>query len=245
MQHYFTDQKLSLHQIFTMNSDISHHFLSVLRAKKESCFEIVDANQTLFIAKVIDSEQRQAQTIEQTSANVELDANVTVVCGLPKKEKAELIVQKTTELGVHTIIFTSMDWSIAKWDKKKVDKKLHRLQKIARSAAEQSHRNVIPNVKYISSLNKLNDDDFEHRLIAYEESGKQREKSVLKKTLTNTKKYENIIAVFGPEGGISPSEVNNLKQRGYVNCGLGSRILRTETAPLYFLAVVSAYLELK
>jgi 16S rRNA (uracil1498-N3)-methyltransferase len=244
MQHYFTEQKLRLHQTFTMDSDIAHHFLSVLRAKKESNFEIVDANQTLFIAKVIDVDQHRAIIIEQTRKNVELDVDVTIVCGLPKKEKAELIVQKATELGVHQVIFTPMNWSIAKWNKK-ADKKIQRLQKISRSAAEQSHRNIIPRVEYVSSLAQINDNQFDHRLIAYEESAKHGEKSRLKETLKHTKKHETIIIVFGPEGGIAPAEVDNLKQRGYTNCGLGLRILRTETAPLYFLSVVSAYLELK
>lgn len=244
MQHYFIDETLKNNQEFELTSDIAHHFIAVLRSKEDSKFEIVDENHHLFIAKVIDSENKIAKVIEEKDKNVELPADVTIICGLPKKEKAELIVQKSTELGVSRIIFTPTDWAIAKWDKK-ANKKISRFKKIANSAAEQSHRNKIPEVEYISSIKELDNYEFDHKLIAYEESAKQGEKSDLMKTLDNTHAGESIAMLFGPEGGISPKEIEQLKTMGYTTCGLGPRILRTETAPFYFLSVVSANMELK
>ncbi|KOY77991.1 Ribosomal RNA small subunit methyltransferase E [Apilactobacillus kunkeei] len=243
MQHYFTDQILSNDTEFEVSADIAHHFMGVLRSTEGNRFEIVDGNHQLFVAELTDNENNLAKVVEASDKDVELPANAVIICGLPKKEKAELVVQKATELGVKKIIFTPTDWAIAKWNNK-AEKKLQRFRKIARSAAEQSHRNVIPEVEYINSIKELANYDFDHRLIAYEESAKHGEKSDLIKTLDQTKPGESVAMFFGPEGGISPKEVETLQSMGYLTCGLGPRILRTETAPFYFLSALSVHMEL-
>ncbi|CAI2676806.1 16S rRNA (uracil(1498)-N(3))-methyltransferase [Apilactobacillus apinorum] len=243
MQHYFTDENLSVNQTFQVSDDIAHHFMSVLRSGEGNQFEIVDASHQLFIAEIIDEENNTASVVSQRESDVELPIQATIICGLPKKEKAELIVQKATELGVSKVIFVPTEWAIAKW-KNKADKKIQRLAKIAKSAAEQSHRNVIPVVEYINSLKELSEIEFDHKLIAYEESAKQGEKSDLIKTIEKTNDGETIAMFFGPEGGISPKEVSFLSEKGYQTCGLGPRILRTETAPFYFLSALSVCKEL-
>lgn len=58
------------------------------------------------------------------------------------------------------------------------------------------------------------------------------------------KEGETLLIVFGPEGGLAEEEVQQLKDAGFGLCGLGPRILRTETAPLYSLAAISYHFEL-
>jgi 16S rRNA (uracil1498-N3)-methyltransferase len=58
------------------------------------------------------------------------------------------------------------------------------------------------------------------------------------------KKGESLLLVFGPEGGLTEEEVKFLKENDFSLCGLGPRILRTETAPLYTLAAISYHFEL-
>ncbi len=58
------------------------------------------------------------------------------------------------------------------------------------------------------------------------------------------KKGETLLLVFGPEGGLAEEEVQLLSENDFVLCGLGPRILRTETAPLYALAAISYHFEL-
>lgn len=128
----------------------------------------------------------------------------------------------------------------------KSEKKIERLQKIAKEAAEQSHRTVVPHVDMPLTLRQLIDlaKSYDTLLIAYEEEAKQNEKSVLSKALTSIEKGTSVLIVFGPEGGLTPSEVESLQEQGFKACGLGPRILRTETAPLYALAAISYQLEL-
>lgn len=112
--------------------------------------------------------------------------------------------------------------------------KINRLNEVALSAAEQSHRNVVPEVAYLNGLKALTQMNFDTKLVAYEESAKVGEEANLVKAVRQTSPGQSIVAVFGPEGGISESEISLLKENGFVLAGLGPRIMRTETAPLYF-----------
>lgn len=85
---------------------------------------------------------------------------------------------------------------------------------------------------------------FDCVIVAYEESAKEGESAALVKAVTGLKKGSRILFVFGPEGGLSPAEIATLEEAGAILAGLGPRILRTETAPLYALSAVSVLTEL-
>ncbi len=82
--------------------------------------------------------------------------------------------------------------------------------------------------------------------MAYEEAAKQGEKANLVKIIEQltARKAPHLTAVFGPEGGLSTNEIELLTQAGFIQAGLGPRIMRAETAPLYLLATLSYALEL-
>lgn len=81
-------------------------------------------------------------------------------------------------------------------------------------------------------------------LIAYEESAKQGEVANLVKVFKKLTSGSQILAIFGPEGGLTPDEIETFVEKGGILCGLGPRILRTETAPLYLLSAASYQWEL-
>ena len=87
-------------------------------------------------------------------------------------------------------------------------------------------------------------DNFDKIFIAYEETAKAGELATLARELAQAENGQKILFIFGPEGGISPSEIDAFEEAGGVKIGLGPRIMRTETAPLYALSSVSYALEL-
>ena len=244
MQRYFLPTAVD--QKFTLPVDINHHLATVLRASVGTTAEFVLPDQTVFIGKVVEIQDTILQ-LEKTTiieSHVELPVRATIIAGVPKGDKkAELVVQKGTELGASEIIFVATDWSVAKWSGKE-HKKIERLQKIASGAAEQSHRTLIPTVKYLANLNEVLKLNFDHKLIAWEEAAKEGEKATMAKVLATTKPGQSMACVFGPEGGLSPQEVEKLQAANYQVMGLGPRILRTETAPLYWLSALSFAMEL-
>lgn len=245
MQRYFIDKEKQQAEII-LPKDIAHHLITVLRAQTGTRVEIVLADRHVYLAEVITTDPAKVKVLKDLHRNSELPLSVTILCGLPKtKEKPELIVQKATELGAGKIAFFESERSVSHWNTNKQAKKIARLQKIADGAAEQSHRNIRPTISYYPNLAKaLNDNPADQRVVAWEESAKQGETSALVQVLTKMQPDQRLLAIFGPEGGLTEQEVQAMQAENIIPVGLGPRILRTETAPLYFLAAVSYAREL-
>ncbi len=247
MQRYFVPYS-SAHNVFVITGDDFRHMVKVMRMKEQDEMILVTDDRQSALCQItnISNEELTARVVQWLDESVELPVDVTIVSGLPKGDKLDLIIQKGTELGATKFIPFIAARSIVKWDEKKADKKLSRWQKIAKEAAEQSHRNVVPAVEAplnLSSLIKASE-HYDVKLIAYEEDSRQGETKNLVGCLQSLTKGNSLLVVFGPEGGLTTEEVEKLHEHGFISCGLGPRILRTETAPLYLLSAVSYQLEL-
>ncbi|MFD1428642.1 16S rRNA (uracil(1498)-N(3))-methyltransferase [Lacticaseibacillus mingshuiensis] len=243
MRRFFVTQALPVDATLTLPSDVADHAIKVLRMQVGDALELADGQGAVVRATIVDVTPLTVHIDESVPGQVELPLSVHLFCGLPKGDKAEWIVQKATELGASTVTFFPSTRATAKWPAAKVDRKLARLVAIAQGAAEQSHRAVVPAVGYVAGLASVAAATEEAKLVAYEESAKLGERAVLATTLAAHPK--SLAVVFGPEGGLTPAEVATLGEAGFLAAGLGPRILRTETAPLYLLSAVSALTELQ
>ncbi|WP_152159493.1 RsmE family RNA methyltransferase, partial [Streptococcus pneumoniae] len=88
-------------------------------------------------------------------------------------------------------------------------------------------------------------DQFDSIIVAYEESAKEGEAAALLQAVTGLETGAKLLFIFGPEGGLSPAEIESFEAKGAVLAGLGPRILRAETAPLYALSALSVLVELE
>ena len=225
-----------------------HHMKTVMRFRPETRVFLTDPSGYSCIAEIIQvgNEYVELKWIEEEKMNHELPIQVTIACGLSKGDKLDMIVQKSTEMGVNKIIPFNSKYSIVKWDEGKAKKKQQRFQKIAIEAAEQSHRQSIPTIEELKNLNQLieSSKDYSHKLVAYEEQAKNGELGNFAYTLSQMHTGDSLLIVFGPEGGLDPSEMKIFHENGFISCGLGPRIMRTETAPLYTLGAISYHFEL-
>ena len=246
MQQYFVKGS-PISPVTIEDKETSKHMFQVMRLKEGDKVTLVFEDGIKRLARVLDVENRQFELVEELADNVELPVQVTIASGFPKGDKLEFITQKVTELGANQIWAFPADWSVAKWDGKKLSKKAEKLEKIALGAAEQSKRNLVPNVKLFEKkadfLAQL--DQFDSIVVAYEESAKEGEVATLLQAVTELKKGAKLLFIFGPEGGLSPAEIDSFEAKGAVLAGLGPRILRAETAPLYALSAISVLVELE
>lgn len=234
MQRYFA--KISENKVLLTDDDC-HHFCNVLRAKVGDRIEVV-ADSKLFICEAKKFNPLVIEVIEELNDNSELKCDVTLYYCLSKGDKNEFVIQKATELGAKKIVLVSSSRCVVKYDNKDVDKKLTRFSKIAKEAAEQCHRLLVPEIIGPYTVNELSKIAKEEALfVAYEEeAGKQNSFDI--------KGNEKNIGIFiGPEGGIDEKEVNTLRQNNFKCVSLGNRILRTETAAVYALSVIANALE--
>jgi 16S rRNA (uracil1498-N3)-methyltransferase len=167
---------------------------------------------------------------------------VTLFQGLPKSDKFELIVQKCTELGIHRIVPVETSRSIVKLNDKKADRRVERWQKIAEEAAKQSARGRIPVVGNVVSwkelISTLQKEPFALFIVPWEEAKEISIRQVLQSVRTGDSAPKRIAYMIGPEGGLSPEEVQALITLGARPVTLGPRILRTETAGFTVLTVL-------
>jgi 16S rRNA (uracil1498-N3)-methyltransferase len=247
VQRYFVNERVNDNRFF-IGAEDRHHILKVMRMQIGDQIVCVDSEGKSAVCNIaeITDEQVVADVVQWKDERSELPISITIASGLPKGDKLEWIIQKGTEMGAHEFLPFSASRSVVKWDEKKAAKKIERWQKIAKEAAEQSHRAFLPEVVNPISFKALlkKSKDYQYKLVAYEEESRNGETSNFPATLQKMKKGESLLLVFGPEGGLTEEEVKFLKENDFSLCGLGPRILRTETAPLYTLAAISYHFEL-
>lgn len=248
MQRYFLDEMPRDHKIKITGDDF-HHISRVMRMEPGSRIYIVSPDGRTSICTITEIKESEvaAEVTEWIERSVELPADIVISTGLVKGDKFDYIIQKGTELGAAGFVPFEASRSIVKWDRKKGVKKTERWQKIAKEAAEQSHRNRIPFVSEPVSLAQMIESgkDYDVLLFAYEETAKAGEMSAFYEAVSRLTEEKRLLIVTGPEGGFSEKEAEQLTKGGFTACALGPRILRAETAPLYVLSAVSFYLELK
>lgn len=244
MQRYFLKEAAALNANFQITEkDDIHHIKNVMRMSVGDAL-IINFLNASFICEITDMSQAiTVITREQLDLNSELPVEITIASGLLKNDKYEWMIQKATELGAHRFLPFISDHTIIKLDDKKMTKKLERFQKIIKEASEQSYRQTIPEIMMVKDSQALQTllCDYDVVLVAYEESAKAGEKSALNQSLQSIKPGDKMLVIFGPEGGLSEEEITLFDAP---TIGLGPRILRAETAPLYLLSALSYHLEL-
>ena len=169
--------------------------------------------------------------IEVVRCPAEPSMKVTVLCGLPKGDKTDYIIQKCVEAGAYEILFFNSSRCIAKLGNE--EKKLERWQRIAEEAAKQSGRGIIPQVGWAGELADAFDAAVKKDvgLFMYETG----EREALNEVLDANKTAATAAIITGPEGGFAQFEAELAKIVGLHICSMGERILRCETAPVVAL----------
>ena len=230
--------------IIIVEEDVKH-IKNVLRKQIGDILEICNQQTgTTYKCEIIDLQDDKILTnIIDENDNEENKIQVDIYQGLPKADKMELIIQKSIELGVNAIIPVEMKRCIVKLDSKAESKKIERWQKIAESAAKQSGRNFVPEIRNIINIEEIANltNTYDSIIICYENE----KENYIKNELLKLKNKQNakIAVVIGPEGGLEEKEVEYLKQNGASVVTLGNRILRTETVALNLLSIIMYELE--
>ena len=232
MQEYFAIKKVN--ENFILSEQDNFHIERVLRMR-EGDHIIVTYENSKYDCTISFSKGLNIHIESELNINNELSCNVTLVYGIPKKDKFELVIQKGCELGVSSIVPFLAKRSIPVLDDKNTNKKLDRWNMIAKEACEQSKRNKLVNITSPVNLKQVLDYKSELNLIAYEDLNCNGSKHLYELLEKNPK---SITIVVGPEGGFEKSEVEFLTDNGFISVSLGKRILRSETAPLYMLSVI-------
>lgn len=244
MFNFFADIKSRQDNCYYISGSDFNHIKNVLRMHEGDTF-LVSESGVSNLCKIVsfEGETAVAEIIEENYQNTELPVKIYLFQGLPKSDKMELIIQKTVELGVHAIIPTEMSRCVVKLEEKKKKSKTERWQAISESAAKQSKRNIVPEIKNIMSLRQAlkEAEKLDMILVPYEsENG-------MESTLAALNEIRNGMSVgifIGPEGGFDIKEIKEAIESGGKIISLGKRILRTETAAITAVAMCMLHTEM-
>ncbi|KJS22940.1 MAG: hypothetical protein VR72_03350 [Clostridiaceae bacterium BRH_c20a] len=238
MRRFFVSpENIKGEEIQIKDSDV-HHLTQVLRLKEGEKVIVFDGTgleyeiiiRSLAVGLVIGEIQGV------TSSTRDSLIGVTLVQGIPKGDKMELIIQKCTEVGIAKIIPVLTERTVVKLDDGKKGKRHERWQKIAQEASKQCRRATVPQIGEICTweeyLTKVSNN--EPVLVLWENETARGIKSYLQENNGLNK----LTIVIGPEGGLAQQEVDKLLAIGAQTVSLGPRILRTETAGLAALVMV-------
>ena len=243
MYHFFvSEEQINGENAYIEGSDVNH-IANVLRMKPGEELLISVKGDWDYLCKIVDIDaERVSLKVLESMEQRELPVNITLLQGIPKSDKLEMIIQKAVELGVSEIIPVKTKRVVVKIEEKKQASKVNRWNAIAESAAKQSKRSIIPKVSEPMSIDNALEivKDFGVKLIPYENADGI---DKTRKILDSMDKTKDIAVFIGPEGGFEEVEVERIKNSGFEVITLGKRILRTETAGLALLSNIMIRLE--
>jgi 16S rRNA (uracil1498-N3)-methyltransferase len=197
---------------------------------------LTDAEGKDFRARVLQLSETKASLLifDRFPSPTESGVEIVLLQALPEKERMEWIIQKTTELGVSTLVPFKSARSISLEEREAKQKKAHRWQEIAVKAVQQSRRARVPRVEAYRSFNKaLKACEGEGlKILLWEKTGEP-----LKQVLRQHPERKLYVMV-GPEGGFTEEEVVQARDAGFIPVKLAQRILRTETAAITLVALL-------
>lgn len=236
----------------TLSGDSAHHIAYSLRLAVGEHITVCDgirAHDCVLTAFSPDKSHPWviAEIVSSTPVDTEPPYTVRLYQALPKGDKLDTIIQKAVECGVSAVIPFESSRCIARAKPEAEPRRTQRRCKIAEEAAKQCGRGIIPEVLPTASFEDALEDAAHADLVlfCYEAEGTKPLGQVLHARLPAIDgRSPEIAVIVGSEGGFSPEEAKAAAEKGFAMIGLGRRILRCETAPVFVLSCLSYQYEL-
>jgi 16S rRNA (uracil1498-N3)-methyltransferase len=234
----FVPEPLAAGAKLILPAQAGEHLTRVLRLAPGAPLTLFDGRGGEYSARLGERNGKQvsAQVLAHQALERESPLDVTLLQGIARGERMDLVVQKATELGVTRITPFTAERSVVRTDARQGERKREHWQAVAISACEQSGRNRVPPIGAPRSLDQALQEVPEDGLRCLL-SAESAESLV---DMAARASGRAIVLVIGPEGGLSDAEEGLARARGFTGCRLGPRVLRTETASLAALAALQA-----
>lgn len=244
MYNFFVKENQKQNNCYFIDGTDYNHIKNVLRMVVGDSF-LVSENGVSNLCEIesFETDFVVARIIEENFNDTNLPIKIHLFQGLPKGDKMELIIQKTVELGVESIIPVEMSRCVVKIDDKKKKSKQQRWQAISESAAKQSKRNTIPEIEEIVTYKQAiaRAKEMDLFLVPYESKNGMED---TKNALSQLKSGMSVGILIGPEGGFDEKEVEMAFENGGNVVSLGKRVLRTETAAITSVSMCMLHAEM-
>jgi 16S rRNA (uracil1498-N3)-methyltransferase len=217
-----------------LSAAASHHLARVLRVQLGDAISVFNGEGGEYAAVItaIDKKKVLVKLGEFVPRSAESSLKLYLAQGISRGEKMDYVIQKAVELGATGIVPLITERCNVKLDDERRQKRFQHWQAIVVSACEQSGRNTLPELLPPQTLAQWLPEataDFKWVLAPT---------AVQKLDQIKMANDASVILLIGPEGGLSPAEMNQSSQFGFMGLNLGPRVLRTETAALAALTIL-------
>jgi 16S rRNA (uracil1498-N3)-methyltransferase len=239
----FVDAALSSGAALLLPPAPAQHLTRVLRLQVGAALRVFNGRGGEHDASIESIRRNDATVLVGAHHPIERESplQVTLLQGIARGEKMDLILQKATELGVAAVVPVTTARSTVRLDDESALRKHTHWQGVLIGACEQSGRNRIPAIAAATGLSAaVSGNHSQLKLLLEPEASAGTLKTLLATVFSDTKPNLSICLLVGPEGGLDPHEVLMAKQAGFQPCRLGPRVLRTETAALTALAALQS-----
>ena len=224
---FIKTENLKENEEIWITGDDVNHLKNVLRKKINDKINVCNSDTQKnyeCVIKNIEENKIVCKILDEVKSLAESNLNITIFQGLPKSDKMELIIQKSTELGVKAIVPVITKRTVIKLKDKDKQNKIDRWRKIAEVAAKQSGRDIIPTIENIINITDIKFDDYDKILVLYENEEKISIKDEIEQLKNDNKEELNIGIVIGPEGGFAESEIEQLRLNQNVSVVLVQKV---------------------
>jgi len=233
----YVDAALLPGQTVALSEDKSQHLLRVLRLREGDPVVLFNGDGANHNARITTTAKKTVALLVETSEPLDNESPlaITLLQGVARGDKMDLILQKATELGVGAIQPVLTERTEVKLEGERAERRLLHWRGVVSAACEQSGRTRLPAVAEVRPLQEA--------LAALSERARRlildpRHGRALKALALDP--AQPVVLVVGPEGGLGERDLRQLGQAGFEGVQLGPRVLRTETAGLAVLAALQA-----
>ncbi len=240
MQKFLIPHKNINENNATITGQDAKHIAKVLRMRLKDKIIFTDGKGKDFTSIItrISSEEVELAIKKTINSKFESPIQITIFQGMLKDSKMDTLVRHLTELGIYAWTPLFCERAIPRPDKKRIDSRIKRWEKIAIEALKQCNRSILPKIN-----NPVTFDDIIENSSLFDLKITFWENAILRISELYQKKegIKKIAILIGPEGGFSKEEITLAEKTGFKTCWLGPRILRAETASITACSLIQHY----
>lgn len=240
-ERYYYPNQLETEEIISLQDQEFHHLVHVMRAREGETIEVVNGMGQLAQASIQRIEKKKAILSVRSLFEQKASATKMILAqGIPRQNRLDFIVEKCTELGMTEIWL----FPATKSEKKEFsENQLERLKGMTIAAMKQCGRLFLPTITLMPHLKKWNRP--EDTLLFYGDTNPNAPSflsawRILYPSLAETDKGRDSLFFIGPESGFTEEEITILKELGAHGVSLHSNILRTDTAAIAAIVMLSS-----
>jgi len=239
LRRFFVEKIIPTGGFLSITGKEARHIRNVLRMKKGEMLILMDREGQSFEATIGEVQYKEVKvTITKTIPPLPSSpVKISLAQALIKSHPMEYLIQKVTELGIHSIHPFYSERTVIQLKSAHLKNKMDRWMEIMKSACKQCGRVTLPDLNtplLFEEMIKDAPDTKTLKILLWEDE----DKVDLKRLLTSMSPAPHVFVIVGPEGGFTLNEINLAKDAGFHIVSLGNRILRAETAAVSLLSII-------